>query len=199
MSRDLFKGDCEFRIGATKIEDIPAANLPEVAFAGRSNVGKSSLLNALTKRKSLARTSKTPGCTKQLNFFLLGEKIYLVDLPGYGYARASRKDVQGWGELAIQYLIGRPNLSRVFLLIDSRHGVKPNDIQIMEILDEAAVSYQIILTKTDKQSENGLQKIVTDINNLAPGHTALHPEILQTSSVNYDGLDELRRIISGFC
>jgi len=195
----LFKMPCEFKLGVAKIEQLPAPFLPELTFAGRSNVGKSSLLNALTKRKSLARTSKTPGCTRQLNFFLLGEKIHLVDIPGYGFAKASKKEVGGWNELINDYLLGRPNLKQVFLLIDARRGVKDNDIEIMKLLDLDAVSYQIILTKIDKQSQTGIKEIEEYIESLGEKHPALHPEILQTSSVEGTGIDSVRTRIAEFC
>ena len=196
--KELFKKTCEFVAGAAKIEAVPINKIPEIAFVGRSNVGKSSLLNSLTQRKSLARTSKTPGCTRQLNFFQIEDKITLVDLPGYGYARASRKEVEGWNELIKDYLRGRPNLKQVCLLIDSRHGVKKNDEEIMSLLDELAVSYQIILTKTDKQSKKGIEEIKNKIENMAEKHAALHPEVVETSSVSHDGLNYLRGIIARF-
>src|SRR5512132_3088063 len=136
----LFAQQCRFVAGAAKLEQIPAAGLPEVAFAGRSNVGKSSLINALTGRKTLARVSITPGRTRQLNFFLLGERLMLVDLPGYGYAKASKSDIKAWTSLAGRYLKGRPNLRRVLLLVDARHGLKEADREMLTMLDEAAVS-----------------------------------------------------------
>lgn len=139
-------------LGVTRIEALPPADVPEIAFAGRSNVGKSSLLNALTGRKSLARTSNTPGRTRELNFFSLTTGLRLVDLPGYGYARVSRTEVDAWTELLKAYLAGRPNLKRVLLMIDSRHGLKPSDLEMMDLFDEAAVVYQIVLTKVDKLS-----------------------------------------------
>ncbi len=196
--KTLFKSPCDFIMGATSVETLPAPILPEVVFCGRSNVGKSSLLNALTKRKALARTSKTPGCTRQLNYFLLGELIHLVDIPGYGYAKASKADVAFWNKLIREYLLGRPNLGRVFLLIDSRHGVKKNDEEIMDLLDESAVSYQIILTKIDKQSEAKRTEICEEIALSAKKHPALHPEVLQTSSKDNMGLDSIRHEIASF-
>ncbi len=193
---DLFKQPCEFMWGSATADQLPPATLPEVAFAGRSNVGKSSLLNALTKRKSLARTSKTPGCTQQVNFFKLADSIILADIPGYGYARASKKDVANWHALIHDYLLGRPNLRRVFLLIDSRHGYKSNDREIMAELDEAAVSYQIVLTKIDKASDKERKKIIAQHSDLGIEHTALHPEILETSSKDHLGMQALRGVIS---
>ncbi len=195
----LFRKQCEFVAGAATLDRIPMSRQPEVAFAGRSNVGKSSLLNALTKKKNLARTSKTPGCTRQINFFLLGEDAMLVDLPGYGYARASKKEVDGWNRLIYDYLLGRPNLKQVCLLIDSRRGVKENDEEIMNLLDEDAVSYQIILTKTDKQSKEGVDKIIEHIHEIGAKHPALHPEVLQTSARDGKGFDVLRARIASFC
>ena len=158
MNIDIFRHNCEFKIGAATMDAIPKTYQPEVCLAGRSNVGKSSLINALVYRKDIARVSKKPGCTRQLNFFLIDDKFFLVDLPGYGFAEASKKDKQGWNYLIKDYLRGRPNLKRVFLLIDSRHGVKKNDEDIMKILDETAVSYQIVLTKIDEVNEAHLEK-----------------------------------------
>lgn len=195
----LFRGSCDFAFGAAKEEDLPHSTLPEVAFAGRSNVGKSSLINAVVKRNGLARTSKNPGCTRQVNFFNLGGEIMICDLPGYGYARASRKEVDGWTQLVNLYLTGRPNLQRVFLLIDSRHGMKDNDREIMKMLDISAVSYQIVLTKADKQSKEEIEKILANIEQLALKHTALHPEVLITSSAKGIGIDEVRSEIANFC
>ena len=191
----LFKQPCTFVLGATSIDHLPQARLPEVAFIGRSNVGKSSLINALTHRKELARISKTPGRTQQLNFFLLAEVIHLVDLPGYGYARASKKEVAGWNQLMHDYLLGRPHLKRAFMLVDSRHGLKKNDHEMMQLLDNDAVSYQIILTKCDKQTQAGLAKLHEDIESIFPKHPALHPEILTSSSVKASGLGEVRATI----
>lgn len=196
--KKLFKGTCDFKYGITDVYNLPAPVLPEVVFSGRSNVGKSTLLNSITKRKSLARTSKTPGCTQQLNFFLLDNKINLVDIPGYGYAKASKSEVKGWNNLIKDYLRGRPNLKRVFLLIDSRRGVKKNDEEIMFMLDESAVSYQIILTKADKQSEKNIKIIIDNITNMNSKHPALHPEILKTSSKDSIGIDSVRNEIAKF-
>jgi GTP-binding protein len=198
IGKGLWKLPCEFIRGASSVDSLPPVQYPEVAFCGRSNVGKSSLLNALTKRKALARTSKTPGCTREVNFFLLAEKIMLADVPGYGYARAGRAEVAGWNQLIKDYLRGRPNLRRVFLLIDARHDVKPSDIDIMSMLDQSAVSYQIVLTKVDKQSRQNLDKLKIDIANLGDKHPALHPDILETSSRDGVGLDSVRITISSF-
>src|SRR5581483_8689706 len=157
----LFKGPCAFVKGVTRIEDLPKDGRPEIAFAGRSNVGKSSLINALTGRGSLARVSVTPGRTRELNFFSLGKDglLYLVDMPGYGYAKAAKSQVKGWTRLIHDYLRGRRELKRVFLLVDARHGIKPNDRETMALLDEAAVSYQVVLTKADKPKASELASL----------------------------------------
>ena len=159
----LFKGPCTFVKGVVKIADLPHDGIPEIAFAGRSNVGKSSLINALTGRTSLARVSVTPGRTRELNFFTLGKDhaLYLVDMPGYGYAKASKVAVRGWTRLIGDYLKGRRELKRVFLLIDARHGIKPNDRETMTLLDEAAVSYQAVLTKADKPKASELEAVIS--------------------------------------
>lgn len=194
--RLLFAGPVDFLLGAVSLATLPGADRPEIAFAGRSNVGKSSLVNALTGRKTLARTSNTPGRTQELNFFTMGEEMeapaYLVDLPGYGYAKIERKKVQAWTRLVKDYLRGRPNLRRIMLLIDSRHGLKENDREIMTMLDEAAVNYQIVLTKLDKlkvaEREKALKKAHTDTKTFI----ACHPIVLATSSEKDWGLAEVR-------
>lgn len=193
----LFRKTCEFIAGATSLESIPDSQIPEIAFAGRSNVGKSSLLNTLLHRKNLARVSKTPGCTRQINFYSLGGDLNFADLPGYGYAKVSKDEVAVWEDLIKKYLAGRPNLKRVFLLIDSRHGLKESDRDIMSLLDEAAVSYQIILTKVDKQKKSRIEGEINAILNLSEKHPALHPDVLQTSSFSFYGLDSLRNVIDG--
>lgn len=194
--RLIFAGPVDFLMGAVSLDTLPNADRPEFAFAGRSNVGKSSLVNALTGRKTLARTSNTPGRTQELNFFTFGEEMdqpsYLVDLPGYGYAKIERKKVHAWTRLVKDYLRGRPNLRRIMLLIDSRHGLKENDREIMKMLDEAAVNYQIVLTKLDKlkvaERDKALKKAEAD----AKKFIACHPVVLATSSEKGWGLAEVR-------
>ncbi len=195
-AHDLFREPAEFLRGVADMAQLPPGFATEVAFAGRSNVGKSSLLNALLRRKQLARTSKTPGCTQQVNFYKLGNKLLLADVPGYGYARASKKDSAGWNELVRDYLTVSANLRRVFLLIDARHGVMENDEEIMDLLDVTAVSYQVVLTKADKQGAAEIEKILANVQELGVKHTALHPETVITSSVDGIGLDELRGVIA---
>lgn len=196
--RLLFAGECEFKIGAVDYDQIPESKFPEVAFCGLSNVGKSSLINSLTGRKTLARISNTPGRTKQLNFFLLKETLMLVDLPGYGYAKASKREIASWNKLITDYLKGRENLKRVCLLIDSRRGLKESDRDVMRLLDDCAVTYQIILTKTDKSKKNDVEKIISAIKAVSVNHTALHPEVISTSSVKKDGIDDLKAQLATF-
>lgn len=191
----LFQQPVRFVKSVPKLADLPDEILPEIAFAGRSNVGKSSLLNALCQQGGLARSSKTPGRTQFLNFFQLGDQAFLVDMPGYGYAEAPHDLVKAWTHMIRDYLKGRCQLKRVFLLIDSRHGVKKNDTEIMEMLDKAAVSYQIILTKMDKVSKTQLLKCQQDIEQTFEKHPALHPEILSTSSQDREGFETVRRAI----
>jgi GTP-binding protein len=195
----LFARGCAFARGAVKTRDLPPPDRPEVAFAGRSNVGKSSLLNALTGRRNLARTSNTPGRTREINFFALpGDSagIYLVDLPGYGYAKAPKTAVKRWTDATLDYLRGRANLRRVFLLIDARHGIKTADEPYMAAFDEAAVSFQIVLTKTDKLSQAELAAVMTRTEAAARTHAAAHPRLIATSSVSLAGIDELRAEIA---
>ncbi|MBL0318948.1 MAG: YihA family ribosome biogenesis GTP-binding protein [Alphaproteobacteria bacterium] len=191
-ARVLFAQECTFLRGVVDESGLVSFGLPEIAFAGRSNVGKSSFINALTNRKSLARTSNTPGRTKEINFFSLAEKIVLVDLPGYGYAKASHKAVDSWNRLIFDYLKGRPSLRRVFLLIDSRHGVKPNDEEVMTLLDKSAVNYQIILTKIDKIKTHELEQTIASIQKIAHKHPACHPQVIATSSRDSHGLENAR-------
>ncbi|MBS0547967.1 MAG: YihA family ribosome biogenesis GTP-binding protein [Proteobacteria bacterium] len=191
-ARKLFAGPCEFVAGAATIESLPGIALPEVAFAGRSNVGKSSLVNALTGRRSIARTSSSPGHTRQINFFDLAGQLYLVDLPGYGFAQVSRSMKETWQDLASAYLRGRPTLKRVCVLIDSRHGVKDSDRETMKSLDSAAVSYQIVLTKTDYLKKAEIPKAIAAAEAVARQHGAAHPQALPTSSETGFGIAELR-------
>ncbi|MEA2783449.1 MAG: GTP-binding protein [Rhodospirillaceae bacterium] len=190
--RLLFARECRFVAGATNADALPGSLLPEVAFAGRSNVGKSSLVNALTGRKTLARVSHTPGRTQQINFFDLGGRLMLVDLPGYGYAAVGRTQVDAWSALIRLYLKGRPDLRRLCLLIDSRHGLRDSDRQTMSELDKAALSYQLVLTKVDKvtpaELEAGRAAIAAEI----ARRRAAHPTIAVTSTVDGRGVPELR-------
>ena len=190
--RLLFAKNCTFLLGATAINSMPISNLNEIAFAGRSNVGKSSLINSLTGRKTLTRISNTPGRTQQINFFDLGDQLMLVDLPGYGYAKASKTAVQSWNKLIKLYLKGRSQLRRVCLLIDARHGLKDPDRSFMKLLDEAAVSYQLIQTKCDKTKDEGLKNLFKNMNSELSRHVAAHPKILATSSKKKMGISELR-------
>jgi len=190
--RLLFAGPCDFVLGAALLEHIPESKLPEIAFAGRSNVGKSSLVNALTGRKTLARVSNTPGRTREINFFRLGERLMMADLPGYGFARASKTDSERWGALVIDYLRGRPRLRRVILLIDSRRGLLRNDDDVMGVLDSAAVSYQLILTKTDKLRPGELAEVTARVAEGARKHGAAHPELIATSAQTGEGIAQLR-------
>jgi GTP-binding protein len=194
--RLLFAQPCRFLVSAAGPDQLPEDALPEVAFAGRSNVGKSSLVNALTGRKTLARTSNTPGRTRLLNFFDLGGRLVLVDLPGYGYARASKAAIRQWTGLTRLYLEGRADLQRVCLLIDARHGLKAADLEVMALLDRAAVSYQAVLTKADKTKAGALAEIVGTIQARLARHPAAHPEILVTSVVSGTGIAQLRAAIA---
>jgi GTP-binding protein len=194
----LFKGPCTFVKGVASVDGLPKDGRTEVAFAGRSNVGKSSLINALTGRTSLARVSVTPGRTRELNFFTLGkdEALYLVDMPGYGYAQASKSDVKRWTRLIGDYLKGRRELKRVFLLVDARHGIKPNDNETMTLLDEAAVSYQVVLTKADKPKASELAATQAKVASDLAKHPAAYPQILTTSARMGSGIPELRAAIA---
>ena len=194
--RVLFAQSCAFLGAAVDERQLPDTDLPEIAFAGRSNVGKSSLVNALTGRKTLARTSNTPGRTRQINLFDLGGRVILVDLPGYGYARAAKTDVRRWTDLVRRYLKGRPQLRRVCLLIDARHGLKDNDRAVMGELDEAAVSYQGILTKTDKLSPPDLVAARRTVEAELARHPAAHPSSPATSAITGLGIAELRAALA---
>lgn len=194
--RALFAKTCTFVIGCARLDQLPAHDKVEVAFAGRSNVGKSSLINGLTRRRDLARASATPGRTQQINYFDLADTVYLVDLPGYGYAQAPEKQVKSWNELVFTYLKGRPTLRRVFLLIDSRHGVTKKDEEVMTMLDKAAVVFQVIMTKCDKPNKTELTKNRAAVEAAIKKHTAAYPEVIVTSSQKDIGLDEVRSQIA---
>lgn len=194
----LFSQECNFLRGVPSLFDLPDFAQPEVCFAGRSNVGKSSLINALTGRTTLARVSNTPGRTQQLNFFSLGNRLILVDMPGYGYAKASKTAIVQWNKLIQLYLKGRPTLSRVYVLIDSRHGLKENDFEMMRMLDLAAVSYRIVLTKADKVSPTALHNLQKDIEHKIKIHAAAFPKISITSTTKKIGIAELRAEIAQF-
>lgn len=194
--RLLFAGPIEFERSVPALEHLPDANLPEVAFAGRSNVGKSSLINALTGRNKLARASTEPGRTRELNFFRMGDALRLVDLPGYGYAKAGRADIERWTKLTREYLRGRAPLKRVILLIDARHGVKPHDKDVMDALDRAAVTYEVVLTKADKLKAGEVAEITAATRALIAKRPAAHPELRTTSSETGLGLDLLRADIA---
>jgi GTP-binding protein len=194
--RWLFAQECKFVTAADNPDALPDLDLPEIAFAGRSNVGKSSLINALLNRNSLARTSHTPGRTQQLNFFGLADKCYIVDMPGYGYAAVSKTKLKVFSQLIQNYLKGRVALKRVFLLIDSRHGFKPPDLEAMEMMDKAAVSYQIVLTKADKTPALNLEALITNMIAALKKHPAAFPSPLVTSSTKGEGLADLRATIA---
>jgi GTP-binding protein len=195
-ARVLFAHPVAFMMGCAAIEQLPPPNLPEIAFAGRSNVGKSSLINALVGRHGLARASNEPGRTREVNFFILDEKVRLVDLPGYGFARASKKTVDKFQNLGRAYLRGRPNLKRVYLLIDARHGLKGPDAEALDALDLAAVSYQIVLTKADKIKPSELEKTVAATLKAISRRPAAFPRVAATSSEKGSGLPELRAEIA---
>ncbi|UWQ37688.1 ribosome biogenesis GTP-binding protein YihA/YsxC [Leisingera aquaemixtae] len=195
--RKLFAGETEFLKGVVAMNGLPGADRMEVCFAGRSNVGKSSLINALTGTKGIARASNTPGRTQEINFFTQGPDLYLVDLPGYGYANAPLAVVEKWQKLLKQYLSGRQNLRRAFVLIDSRHGVKKVDEDIMKLLDSSAVTFQCVMTKADKVKDKDRAKVLEQVRGTLARHPAAYPEIVLTSSEKGDGIPTLRSIIAG--
>ena len=190
LTRALFAKPIRFVAGVATMEQFPELTLPEVAFIGRSNVGKSSLLNALVNNGRLARTSGTPGATRQLNFFNLHEVMHLVDVPGYGYAKAAKKDVKQWQNLLFDYLRGRRQLVRAFVLVDSRHGVKEADNEMLKLLDDSAVSYQFVLTKADKAE--AIEEVQQKVLAVAAKHPAAHPSLVTTSANEKIGIDALQ-------
>ncbi len=194
--RLLFAGPIAFELGVAAMTQLPPADVPEIALAGRSNVGKSSLINAITGRLKLARASTEPGRTRELNFFRVGDTLRLVDLPGYGYAKASKAESAKWMALTRDYLRGRPPLKRVLMLIDARHGVKPYDTDVMEALDKAAVTYQLVLTKADKVKPTEVAALIEKTQTQIAKRPAAHPEIVATSSETGLGIEPLRAEIA---
>ena len=195
--RLLFARGADFVKGVVAMDGLPPADRLEICFAGRSNVGKSSLINALTGRKNLARASNTPGRTQEINFFTLGESHYVVDLPGYGYAEAPVAVVEKWQKLLKAYLSGRVSLRRAFVLIDTRHGIKVVDDEIMTLLDQSAVTFQVVMTKADKVKEAERDKILAQMRKALSKHPAAYPELLMTSSQKGWGIENLRALIAG--
>lgn len=195
--RLLFAGPIDFVKGVVAMDGLPPPDRLEVCFAGRSNVGKSSLINALTGRKNLARASNTPGRTQEINYFTAGDDLYLVDLPGYGYAEAPVAVVAKWQRLLKNYLAGRQTLRRAFVLIDTRHGVKDVDEEILKLLDRSAVTFQVVMTKADKVKTSEHAKVLEQVRAALQKHPAAYPEILLTSSEKGDGIETLRAIIAG--
>lgn len=195
----LFAQSCDFMLSVAALPQLPPTSLPEVALVGRSNVGKSSLINALTNRSGLAKTSNTPGRTQQLNFFNLGGQVILVDLPGYGYAKVPKELVDRWVKLLRKYLAGRPQLRRVYVLVDARHGLKDSDHDMMDLLDKTAVTYQLVFTKADKVGKTEQEKRIAEAKQALAKRPAAHPQVLLTSSVAKHGLDQLRAGIAQFC
>ena len=195
--RKLFARGSDFLKGVVAMDGMPPADRLEVCFAGRSNVGKSTLINAVTGRKALARASNTPGRTQEINFFTLADSHYLVDLPGYGFAKAPLQTVEKWQRLLKAYLSGRATLRRAFVLIDARHGIKPVDTEILSLLDTSAVGFQAVLTKTDKVKAKDRARVLAQVRGALAKHPAAYPEIVLTSSETGDGIDTLRAIIAG--
>jgi GTP-binding protein len=196
--RLLFAKECTFMLGCVALEQLPDPILPEIAFAGRSNVGKSSLINALTGRKALARTSNTPGRTREINFFEFQDRLRLVDMPGYGFAKVPKTVVEGWTKLIHDYLRGRAVLRRLCVLVDGRHGLKPNDDHLMTLLDKAAVNYRVVLTKADKPHSADVRRIFDDVVVALKKHPAAVPEPLVTSAEKGLGIAELRAELASF-
>ena len=196
LGRKMFAGEINFLKGVVDMSGLPPADRLEVCFAGRSNVGKSTLINALTGRKALARASNTPGRTQEINYFTMGESHYLVDLPGYGFANAPVAVVQKWQTLLKQYLSGRQTLRRAFVLVDARHGIKPVDEEIMSLLDSAAVTFQCVLTKTDKIKEGDREALLAQVRSRLAPHPAAFPELILTSSEKGEGIATLRATIA---
>jgi GTP-binding protein len=194
--RLLFAGPIAFELGVVDMERLPHADVPEVAFAGRSNVGKSSLINAVTGRNKLARASTEPGRTRELNFFRVGDRLRLVDMPGFGYAKAGKADIARWTGLVRDYLRGRAALKRVVLLVDARHGLKPHDKEVMDALDTAAVNYQIVLTKADKLKPTEAEAVAAETRAAIAKRPAAHPEVIVTSAEKGDGIEQLRAEIA---
>ena len=194
--RILLTGEVDFLKGAVSMDGLPPADRTEVCFAGRSNVGKSSLINALTQRRSLARASNTPGRTQEINYFTAGPSLYLVDLPGYGFAEAPKPVVERWQRLLKSYLAGRPTLRRAFVLIDCRHGIKAVDEEILTLLDRSAVTFQVVLTKADKVKAADRDAIFAQVRAALQAHPAAFPEIILTSSEKGEGVETLRAVIA---
>jgi GTP-binding protein len=194
----VFSAPCDFIAGAGTVASLPPFTAPEIAFIGRSNVGKSSLVNALVGRNALARVSANPGMTKQLNFYELGRHLILVDMPGYGYAKVSKTKKSEWDELIRSYLLGRPTLKRACLLIDARRGIMEKDDEFMTMLDDSAVNYQVVLTKIDALTAGDLGVLLESVKRTVAGHVAAHPHIIATSSLRKEGIHELQEQLLPF-